>query len=411
LFGLMLPFPGDRIMWTAIVVVLLVSRTWFAAGTWSMGTFFRRRLRWAFASEPAASPPWRRHVDLDDRASLTDEGHRVGKLAGTNAELVICCAGNIRGYDRAAAGRHAVSFTASRSWIGGPELGWMRTPSYVDKLSSNRRDDLTIAALTAVSGAAVSPAMGKSSLGPIGAVLAVLNVRLGGWLPHPAAVAATPTGAVWKHTPGWPYFLRETLLRYRHECPYVYVSDGGHWENLGLVEALRRGCNQIIAISAAGDGAYSNATLAQAIEIARTDLRIDIELDDVWTMRPLAGDPPDTATAPPDTATGRQYLYQRGDDPIVARFARNGHAFGTFTRRGVGPPNDKGIILLIEASMIDGMPVDVHAYAESHHEFPDVSTGDQLFSNADFEAYRKLGEVLTLEALASPHAAPMLTGR
>jgi len=97
----------------------------------------------------------------------------------------------------------------------------------------------------------------------------------------------------------------------------------------------------------------------------------------------------------------RQFLRQDGDDPTVGNAARQGFAFGTFTRNRVAPPNDRGTILLIEAAMVDGLPVDVHAYAESHHEFPDVSTGDQFFENADFEAYRMLGEFLAAKALAT----------
>ena len=45
---------------------------------------------------------------------------------------------------------------------------------------------------------------------------------------------------------------RERLANYRPDAPYLYVSDGGHWENLGIVEALRRGCTELIVISASG---------------------------------------------------------------------------------------------------------------------------------------------------------------
>ena len=95
---------------------------------------------------------------------------------------------------------------------------------------------------------------------------------------------------------------------------------------------------------------------------------------------------------------------------MIGQLARSGYAFGTFTRRCVSGPQRNGEILLIEAAMLDSLPVDVHAYAESHHEFPDVSTGDQFFSNADFEAYRKLGEVLTVKALSTDNAVSLLEG-
>ena len=53
--------------------------------------------------------------------------------------------------------------------------------------------------------------------------------------------------------------------------------------------------------------------------------------------------------------------------------------------------SERGRIVLIEAAMIDDLPIDVHTYGEGHPEFPDISTGDQLFNHADFDAYRILG--------------------
>ena len=52
--------------------------------------------------------------------------------------------------------------------------------------------------------------------------------------------------------------------------------------------------------------------------------------------------------------------------------------------------------------MIDGLPADVHAYAEKHPEFPNVSTGDQFFTDEDFEAYRVLGRTLARQSLGGP---------
>ena len=59
--------------------------------------------------------------------------------------------------------------------------------------------------------------------------------------------------------------------------------------------------------------------------------------------------------------------------------------------------------------MIDGLPVGVHEYAESHAEFPHVSTGDQLFTDRDFEAYRTLGREIATRAIGTPVTAPLFT--
>jgi len=394
LFGWDLPWPADLKLWLIVVVGLLAARV-VPAWSWSLGAYYRSRLRWAFRD------------DDPDAGSLIGDGPageranaRAGRLYGEKAELVLCTAANVLGPDRAPTGRRAISLTASRSWVGAPELGWLPTERYLGALSRGNQDSVSIESLMALSGAAVSPAMGKQSLGPKGSVLAILNVRLGRWIPHPGAVKQIVDGTScvkrWRHRPGWTYFIREVVRRYRHEAHYVYVTDGGHWENLGLVEALRRGCNHIVAISAAGDGAFSHATLAEAVELARTDLGIEIEMGEVWRMRSSVAEKP--AERLP---SGRQYLLQDGDQPSLGVVSEFGFTSGTFRRRAVDPPHDTGTILLIEATMVDELPIDVHAYAESHHEFPDVSTGDQFFINRDFESYRMLGRVLAEDALES----------
>jgi hypothetical protein len=323
-------------------------------------------------------------------------GYVDGK-SGDGSELVLCCAANVVGEDRAPTGRRAVSFTASRSVIGGAEIGWMRTREYVARMGRRRKWDINLPGITAISGAAVSPAMGKASVGPMGTVLAVLNVRLGAWLPHPQWVRAMTNGT-WTHNPGWPWYCREVARRYRAESPYLYVTDGGHWENLGLVEALRRGCTTIVAISAAGDGELSHATVAEAIEIARSDLGVDIELDEIWQLRPIYGGEPESTLE-----SGRQYILEPGPQAELGRAAPRAFAFGSFTY----PSGVKGKLLLLEASMVDGLPVDVHAYAEGHPEFPNTSTGDQLFTDRDFESYRVLGHVVVQQAFDTESGAQL----
>ncbi len=408
--GFEISWPPDLVLWTGAALFLMLIALWFPAGSWSLGTYYRQRLRWAFTGDPRTDSNGDR---FDGSVPKTNEPNKrsgyVDGEVGDGTELVICCAANVLGPDRAPTGRRAVSFSASREWIGGPELGWVPTSTYIKRMGNNRERDVTISAMTALSGAAVSPAMGKGSLGPIGTVLAILNVRLGGWLPHPGAVTrmegrTTPLGKPdrWNHTPGWPYFVREVFRRHRHESPYVYVSDGGHWENLGLVEALRRGCNTIVAISASGDGTFSHSTIAEAVEIARTDLGIEITLDEVWSMRPAAGgDPAD------QLPSDRQFVLQDGDNPTLGRAAPIGFTYGTFRRADVERTNNTGQILLIEATMIDRLPMDVHAYAEIHHEFPDVNTGDQFFTNRDFEAYRLLGRTIVQQAFKGARGKAM----
>lgn len=422
----------DYQAWFLVMAVLTVTSGWSESWAWSPGPIYRRRLADAlywqrlgdhkvepFAYEP--EQPWthitpisyRDHFADDEDANREKErrddteptAEKVGRWVqhatragyvdggcGNGTELVLCCSANVLGSKRTPTGRSAMSFTASRSFIGSPEIGWLPTSHYVDRLSPRRRWDITLPGLTSLSGAAVATAMGKEALGFYGQVLAVLNLRLGAWLPNPAWIGVLGTDQRWKHNPSWPWYLREVTRRYGPDRPYYYVSDGGHWENLGLVEALRRGCANIVVISAAGDGELSNGTLADAVEIARTDLGVEIDLPEAWKTRPPVGGEP-ASTLP----SGRQYVLEPGPTAKLGRAAPQGYAFGTIRF----PDKTTGQILLIEATMVDELPVDVHAYAEAHPEFPNVSTGDQLFSDRDFEAYRTLGMTLVERALSS----------
>ncbi len=403
--------PPDWLFWVGAALLLASSPGWSESSAWSPQPIYKRCLSRAFHWSRIDGQPESRQLDTTDfwadlspwRAGDVADAHarqeywrRAGFLdgeVGDGTELVLCCAASVLGSNRAPTGRSAVSFTASRSWIGGPEIGWMRTATYLRRLSGRRRRDLNLPGLTSLSGAAVGASMGSQSYSPYGRILAVMNLRLGAWLPNPSMIQALGGGREWHHNPGWPWFLREVRRRYEADAPYYYVSDGGHWENLGLVEALRRGCMHVVVISAAGDGELSSGTLAQAVEIARSDLGVEVVLDEVWRTRPKLG-----GETPTELPSGRQYILEPGPTASVGRAAPQGYAFGRLLF-----PNQKeeGSILLIEASMVDGLPLDVHSYAEANPEFPNVSTGDQLFADRDFDAYRMLGARLVGDALST----------
>ena len=135
--------------------------------------------------------------------------------------------------------------------------------------------------LKAVSGAALSPSLGRSDLGTTNALLAAFNVRLGAWVPNPR-YAVNPSGSGFKRL-RVSYVFRELFGLYDTRDPYLYVTDGGHWENLGLVELLRRECETIICVDASGDSPGDYKTLREALDLAGLELgdgtsypRIDI---------------------------------------------------------------------------------------------------------------------------------------
>ncbi|MBV1893867.1 MAG: hypothetical protein KUG57_07450 [Ilumatobacteraceae bacterium] len=306
----------------------------------------------------------------------------------SSPELLLCCAVNLNELDEAASARRAGSFVFSTDYIGGPDVGWIPTGDYLDRLPKARRKDVTVLATMAISGAAFSPGMGKKSMGAIGGLMALVNARLRVWLPHPRAVQNLPNGKNWPRwiaRPGWTWWWREVIRKFSGDASYLYVSDGGHWENLGLIELLRRGCNRVYLVSAAGDGAQGFGTIGEAIALADEELGIEIEGLDLDHLRAPDGDP----------AEDEEVLVHA--DGTIQRFAPAAHVIGTLRLTGDNEPYGK--IIVLEANLTNGIRWDIQAYAEQHPQFPDDSTLDQFFDHRQFESYRSLGYHQMSEAL------------
>jgi len=160
---------------------------------------------------------------------------------------------------------------------------------------------------------------------------------------------------------------------------WMYVTDGGHYDNLGLVEALRRGADRIVVLDASGDKVDTWSTLGGAIALARADAGVAITLDP-------------TTMCPPGLAPGQ-----------VAQ----PWAYGTFTRAQPAPGlPERGEIWVCKLGWWTGAPWDVLAYARSHPTFPCDSTLEQLFDAVEFEAYHQLGAAAVTDAAA--HCGPPL---
>jgi hypothetical protein len=118
--------------------------------------------------------------------------------------------------------------------------------------------------------------MGKFTIPPIRMLLALFNLRLGVWLPNPGRrkVRESIQNGCLKFAPSALYLLREYRGSNSNSRPFVYVSDGGHYENLGLVELLRRECKEIWCVDASGDPPGAPTTLAEAMRLEEAELGI-----------------------------------------------------------------------------------------------------------------------------------------
>jgi hypothetical protein len=208
----------------------------------------------------------------------------------------------------------------------------------------------------AVSGAAVSPNWCYHS-SPITSFLMMLaNVRLGWWLGNPKHKAT------WRYNGprvSWRLFLQKALGWTDDEEPWIYLSDGGHFENLGLYEMVRRRCRTIVISDAGADPKCTLADLGNAVRKIAIDLGVKIEFR-------------------------RIHVQKRNDIAVAGVYCAEGDI--------CYPDGEKGKIIYFKPGFYGRQePADVRAYAAANARFPHESTLNQWFGESQFESYRSLG--------------------
>jgi hypothetical protein len=212
--------------------------------------------------------------------------------------------------------------------------------------------------------------MGARSTPALTFLLTLFNARLGAWLGNPG-----PAGAATWHDAdprlGPAPLLRELFGLTTDRNPYVFLSDGGHFENLGLYEMVRRRCRTIIVSDAGCDPQYTFEDLSNAVRKIRIDFSIPIEF-------PAAG-------------LGMELAGQGHGNAHVA--------IGAIKYSAVDGNVDDGLLVYMKATLSGDEPADVLNYARSHPAFPHESTSNQFFTEAQFESYRVLGHHTFEEAM------------
>lgn len=237
-------------------------------------------------------------------------------------------------------------------------------------------DGVTLGTAVAISGAAVSPNMGYHSSAVVTFLLALFNARLGWWLPNPGwagagVVGRSPwpdnrfgTGRWRKRGPGFalrPY-LAEAFGLTNDSSSYVYLSDGGHFENLGLYEMVLRRCRTILVVDGGCDPGYQFEDLGNAIRKIRIDLGIRIDFPEALPM-------------------------DRSGEEHVRHFAQGAIHYADVD----GDQAPAGTIYYVKPVLTGDETVDVRNYHATHPDFPHESTSDQWFDEDQFETYRMLG--------------------
>lgn len=307
---------------------------------------YRQKLSEAYLIRPAQKPqpgrPFNEGVEMKLSAAGA-QSHRA-------PYQLINAAVNVPGSKNPSMqGRLTDFFLFSPAFCGSPLTGYAETKKWEAK-----DGHLDLGTAMAISGAAAAPQMGLGTRKRLTFWLALLNVRLGYWVRNPLKKAGLLFGCV----PGLWFLLKEMRGSMDEHAPWLYVSDGGHIENLGVYELLRRRCKYIVAIDGEQDERMTFAALTTLQRLAAIDLgvKIDINLDDLR-------------------------LNEQGLCRSHFRFCRIEY-----------PGKQYGYLLYLKLSLTGNEGEFLRRYRLDEPAFPHHSTADQFFTEAQFEAYRCLGE-------------------
>jgi len=266
-------------------------------------------------------------------------------------------------------GRNADFFLFSPKFIGSSATQYVRAEEFEDAVKG-----FDLATAMAISGAAASSNLGASSMEPLTPTLAILNVRPGYWLVNPRRLAHGPTpSSIFASLFDQFYFLQKLLGLMSESSNTIYVTDGGHIENLGIYELLRRRCQVIIAVDAEADPEMSFHSFVTLQRYASIDL--DVLIDLPWDQIRDATRPASKKIA----KSGR----------LSPKAARHGPhcAVGKISY----PEGRKGTLLYVKSSITGDENDYIIDYKRRFPNYPHETTGDRLFSDEQFEVYRALG--------------------
>jgi hypothetical protein len=340
-------------------------------------------------------------------AYLSDDDDKVVPLLSWLEEvpgeprLVLCATANVRDEGILPTGRFGTPFilgdkngTTDRTFTGSMRL--LSAKAYDEGMGKDRRlrgamlgakesggsqekGALTLADAVAISGAALAPVVGRETraIGRFRLLLALANIRLGVWLPNPYWLSAgiepddkRTAGILWLNN----WLDRSSLFQVVEEAvgtpslysPKLYVTDGGHFDNLGLAEALRRRPERIIMLDGSGDEEDAFPAMGMAIATARIDLDVDVEFDPTPMIRGTKPNPP------------RAWVLAR--------------AIHRDTRQRTD-------IIYIKSVLPSGLSWDLDSYQRRNPGFPATTQKYETFDEFDFEAFRQLGWSITGEAI------------
>jgi hypothetical protein len=356
------------------MVLLFITNNWFNINKFSLHNFYRDRLCRAYIFQADSSDfnihqPIGRVIPKDPikLSQLYDDGcTTIGPYHIINANL------NLNKQSPSLDGkvikdhsdhdetepifRKGESFIFSKFRCGSEKTGYIRTETYED---ADRHIDLGTA--MAISGAAVNIGMGQGDMPTFRMLMGLLNIRLGYWALNP--IKCSSKRKLGK-APGTWEGLREWAGHYTLSGNYINLSDGGHFDNIGVYELLKRRCKYIIVGDAEADPDMKFQALANLIRLALIDFSIIIEMD-------ISG------------------LKRNADKKLSRQHCAMGII--KYPKCGSRIKEEIGYLFYCKSSLTGDEPTHLYEYRVKNPTFPHQSTADQWFDERQFEVYRELG--------------------
>jgi hypothetical protein len=313
----------------------------------SMHSYYRSRLAEAFLPEVATDGRGGKH---DGRHPMTFRLTDVRADSGGPFHIINTTLNTTSSTDARLRARNGENMILTPLYCGSAATGYRRTQDYL-------RGELTLSTAFSVSGAAVDPDTYATRSRPVSFLMALLNVRLGVWVRNPRQEPRR-----WRFPAWYQLMLREMLgVGLTEKDSRIHLADGGHFENLGMYELLRRRCRYIIVSDAGADPACTLADLGQAVQRARADLGAEVE---------ICADP---------------LFHGNGGE-----MRKRAHLIGQVTYAD----GSSGEILYLKALLRENLGADIYGYWRTNPEFPNQPTSNQFYGELQFDSYRELGRQL-----------------
>ncbi len=254
-------------------------------------------------------------------------------------------------------------FLLSQRYFGSESLGYKKTSQYMD-------GKYTLEDGVAVSGGAITPVQSNNPL--ILALFFLFNVRLGQWMESPKLLPAKDIlQKLGRHA--WnPFRVFRQLLRNAERRSICFVSDGGHFENLGIYPLLQRRCRLIIAFDAGQDANYDFADFDQLKTMVRMKAGISLRSCDDNHAELSLGDLMPSS----DNSFSRSHY-------LISRIL--------YPEASLDTPS---WLVYVKASLTGDEPSEVLSLRKGS-EFPHDATADQFYDPRRFDGYRRLGQHIT----------------